>query len=210
MKRITTKDNSITFYNEKAEEWYHSKTGAIEESFEKYVKPSKIKDGYKILDICFGIGYNSLAALHTADVEIVALEKDERIIQKIPTITLPPEYKHLEKEFAVIKNLARDKEHWSKNNQNIKIILGDARINIKQLKQNSFDAVFLDPFSPKKQPELWTYEFFTDIKKVMKKGAILTTYSCARIVRENLTKAGFIVKDGPCIGRRAPSTIAFA
>ena len=42
----------------------------------------------------------------------------------------------------------------------------------------------------------------------MNKKGILTTYSCARQVRENLKKAGFIVKDGPCVGRRAPATIA--
>jgi tRNA U34 5-methylaminomethyl-2-thiouridine-forming methyltransferase MnmC len=42
----------------------------------------------------------------------------------------------------------------------------------------------------------------------MKKGAMMSTYSCARIVRDNLKNAGFEVKNGPIIGRRSPSTIA--
>jgi len=63
--------------------------------------------------------------------------------------------------------------------------------------------------TPKKCPELWTFEFFSDIKKVMKKGGVLATYSCARSVRENLIQAGFHVKDGPCVGRWAPSTLAY-
>ena len=69
--------------------------------------------------------------------------------------------------------------------------------------------MFLDPFSPPKNPELWTESFFREVKKLMKPKAILATYSCARIVRDNLKKAGFIVKDGPIIGRRSPSTLAY-
>jgi len=42
----------------------------------------------------------------------------------------------------------------------------------------------------------------------MRKGGILTTYSCASIIRKNLREAGFLVKDGPVVGRKAPSTIA--
>ena len=80
---------------------------------------------------------------------------------------------------------------------------------IKNLNQK-FDAVFLDPFSPKKCPELWTERFFKDIRKLMKQNSVLTTYSCAKITRNNLVNAGFNVKDGPSIGRRAPSTIAYA
>ena len=85
----------------------------------------------------------------------------------------------------------------------------DARETIKLIPKEIVDAVFLDPFSPKTCPELWTKEFFENIHKTMKKDAILATYSCARVVRDNLKAAHFRVEDGPCIGRRAPSTIAY-
>jgi tRNA U34 5-methylaminomethyl-2-thiouridine-forming methyltransferase MnmC len=42
----------------------------------------------------------------------------------------------------------------------------------------------------------------------MEKGAILATYSCAGQVKRNLKEAGFEIKDGPVVGRRAPGTIA--
>ena len=89
----------------------------------------------------------------------------------------------------------------------IKIILGDARETVKKLNE-TFDVVFLDPFSPKKCPELWTKDFFSDVKKLMRKNSTLATYSCARSVRDNLRNVGFVVEDGPCIGRKSPSTIA--
>ena len=62
MKLVKTEDSSITFYNEEVEDHYHSKSGAREEAFEKHAKALNIKQGI-IFDICFGIGYNTAAAL---------------------------------------------------------------------------------------------------------------------------------------------------
>ncbi len=199
MKEVITRDGSVTLFNENFGEHYHSITvGAIEEAMEKYVKPSELKDGNKVLDFCFGLGYNSLAALMVADVEIIGLEIDPEILGKIAGIEVPEEFK---------ENYEEIKKDVSGNSDKIKIIVGDARKNLKNLSEK-FDAVLFDPFSPKVCPELWTEEVFLDIGKLMKPGGRLTTYSCARIVRNNLEKAGFVVSDGPCFGRRAPSTVA--
>ncbi len=203
MKKVITKDGSVTFFNKKYDEWYHSKTGAVEEAFEKYAKPCKLKNGMKILDICFGIGYNSAAALDTVnELRIVALENDSKIIKKI--LKLDSKFD----SYCVIKDVALNGQ-YDKDGVRVDLVMGDARKSVKELKEK-FDVVFLDPFSPKKCPELWTFEFFSDIRKVMKKGGVLATYSCARSVRENLVKAGFRVEDGPCVGRNAPSTLAYA
>ena len=95
MKKIITDDGSITFYNEEYKDIYHSVSGAIEEAREKFVIPSKIselalKGNIKILDVCFGIGYNSLMAIHEALkvnkdclLYIVGLENDENVINQI-------------------------------------------------------------------------------------------------------------------------------
>ncbi len=216
MKQIRTKDDSVTFFNSEYDETYHSTSGAIEESFEKFVKPSKVKEfvknnkEIKLLDICFGVGYNSAALIDEVlknnkdcRIFITALENDKEIIEQIPNIT--PEFKN----YSIIKELAKSKnKKFSSDNINMKLIIEDALKSIKKI-NNKFDFVFLDPFSPKKCPELWTEEFFKDIFNLMKPNSILTTYSCARSVRDNLTKAGFKVEDGPCIGRRSPSTIAY-
>jgi tRNA U34 5-methylaminomethyl-2-thiouridine-forming methyltransferase MnmC len=42
----------------------------------------------------------------------------------------------------------------------------------------------------------------------MKPNSRLATYSCARVVRDNLKNAGFQIFDGPKLWRRGPSTIA--
>ncbi len=207
MKQISTKDGSKTLYSEKYDETYHSVSGAVEESVEKFVKPCRISElkNPKVLDICFGLGYNSAAAIEAnQNIEIISLENDERLFGEI--LKLNPNLKY----YNLVKKLASNKElEYEKDNIKIKLLIGDARETVKNIK-NKFDAVFLDPFSPKKCPELWSYEFFSDIIKLMKPGAIMATYSCARAVRENLKRAGFIVKDGPVVGRRAPSTVAIA
>ena len=67
MKEVITKDSSITFYNEEYGETYHSVTGAVEEAYKKFAEPAleavKGKNDIKILDVCFGLGYNSAAAI---------------------------------------------------------------------------------------------------------------------------------------------------
>lgn len=204
MKQVKTRDDSITLFNEEYQEHYHSHTvGAIEEAFVKFAEPCRIRDGIKILDICFGLGYNSLAAINLSkNLQIIALENDANILKKIAEIEVPEK---LREDYKIIKKTAKELE-YHKDNLKIKIILGDAREKIRQA-GNGFDAVFLDPFSPKKCPELWTKAFFDEIYKRMNKGGILATYSCATIVRKNLKEAGFTVKDGPVFGRKSPATI---
>jgi chorismate dehydratase len=213
MKLVITADNTETFLNEEVGETYHSYTGAVEEAFKKYAIPCKIKElakkgNLKILDICFGMGYNSAASIDAAleenpncRIEVIALENDKEIINKIKEVNPPIKSYKL---FKKINNLKLEEKNIS-----ITIMLGDARETIKQLKDDFFDTVFLDPFSPKTAPEMWNTNFFKEIFRVIKENKILATYTCARIARDNLKKAGFSYDDGPIVGRRGPGTIAW-
>jgi tRNA U34 5-methylaminomethyl-2-thiouridine-forming methyltransferase MnmC len=55
---------------------------------------------------------------------------------------------------------------------------------------------------------MWSEEFFKEMCRVIKPTGILATFSCARLARDNMAKAGFLWDDGPVIGRRGPGTIA--
>ncbi|MFA7256785.1 MAG: TIGR01212 family radical SAM protein [Kiritimatiellales bacterium] len=105
MKPIQTEDGSITFFSNDWKEHYHTKTGARLEAEKKFVEPSKLAEklqerDVKLLDVCFGLGNNSLAALCEADalvcpdyagegacttkkntLNITALEMDKRIVR---------------------------------------------------------------------------------------------------------------------------------
>lgn len=217
MKKIITKDLSVTFHNEKFDESYKCLGGAASESRIKFVGPCRIAElakqgSVRILDVCFGLGYNSAAAIDTAlesnpdcRINIIGLENDPEVFDIIKEIDAPF------KNYNIIKRLSTNNLEFADKNLKIKIILDDARQSVKNLVKGNdakFNAVFFDPFSPKKCPELWTLEFMDDIKKLMKKGAILATYSCATHVRNKLKELGFNVSDGPVFGRKSPSTVA--
>ncbi|RJQ16764.1 hypothetical protein C4573_01735 [Candidatus Woesearchaeota archaeon] len=234
MEKVITDDGSVTFYNNEIQDHYHTKSGGREEAFEKHAKALQV-DTIKnpvIFDVCFGLGYNAAAALDIIDddVTVYCFENDREILKKV--LEIEPDFKSyffikefvkkfLEDEETIfiadyktenkIKNNAEEKNDGKKNNRSNKLKLimmfGDAREEIKKVAENA-DAVFFDPFSPAKVPELWTKEFFSAIFDQMNKHGKLSTYSCARFVRDNLKHAGFSVRDGPIIGRRSPSTIA--
>ena len=219
MKKIETRDGSETFVCEHYNESYHSFTGAVEEATQKYCKPTKIKElainqgEFTLLDFAFGMGYNSAMAIGIAKaanpnckITVIGIENDPKIIDKIqevnPLIPGFQEYKHL-----TPKNLT----HACYNDSvKIKILLGDAKETIKTIAKNSIDVIFYDPFSPKTQPEMWSYELFKEVNRILKeKSGILATYSCARMVRDNMKAANLHYDDGPKVGRRGPGTLAW-
>ncbi len=206
LELIKTQDGSYTFYNPIFDEKYHSISGAYEEAVCKYVRPLSINNDMKILDFCFGLGYNSFASLERKkNIKIIALEIEISIIQQIKQIDYPKELSEIHHKF---KNLDSQRFIEDSNGNSINLIIGDAIIEIKKLEENYFDCVFFDPFSLKKHKEIWAKNVFQDIGKTMKINGKLATYSCAKLVRKNMYEAGFEVFDGPSIGRKSPSTIA--
>jgi len=68
MMPVQTDDGSITFFSDDWKEYCHTKTGARLEAEKKFAEPAGLcerlqKGDVKLLDICFGLGNNSLAAL---------------------------------------------------------------------------------------------------------------------------------------------------
>lgn len=214
MKKFLTFDNTETFLNEKAGETYHSFTGAVDEAVKKYVIPCRIRElartgTVKILDVCSGIGYNSAAAVQAileenpnCQAEVVGLEFDPEIIKEIQNVDPPISF------YQKYKQINLDNLEFREKNISVKVILGDARETIKNLPAEYFNAIFFDPFSPKAMPEMWTEDFFKEVYRVMNQKAIFATFTCARMARDNMAKAGLFYDDGPIVGRRGPGTIA--
>jgi len=203
MKEVLTKDGSYTCYNEDFKENYHSVSGAFEEAFKKYIEPCGVKDGFKILDVCFGLGYNTCAALDTArNLKIVCLEYDKKVLKELQSLKIPQNIIN----FEIIKKVAKNFVYKDEN-YDIKLILGDARQTIQEVGEK-FDAIFLDPFSTRKNPELWTLQFFKELRRCLKDEGILATYSSSIHVRAGLLEAGFNLSNGPIVGRTMPSTLA--
>lgn len=65
-----TNDGTVGLFSKEDDDIYHSTYGAVTESWQKFIIPAKLKEyvstheSIKILDLCYGIGYNSKAALN--------------------------------------------------------------------------------------------------------------------------------------------------
>ena len=213
-KQVRCEDGTNTLYSVEFDESYHStKDGALHESLEKHVKPalyfSKDKTELTILDICFGLGYNTFTTLYyikaqglNIKVHILSPEFDEGLVRSLETFDFPSEFEDIK---TIIKAVSHDL-YYEDEQFKIEILLGDARKSIPKI-QKKIDIVYQDAFSPKQNPLLWTKEWFSDIRVICKDDAILTTYSTAIVTRMGLYENNFniFIYDGE---KMRKSTIA--
>lgn len=198
---VLSSDGSYTAYSKEYNEHYHStKEGALFESLKKHVEPAfslkKDYDEINILDICFGLGFNTLATLYylrknSLDIRlnIFSPELDASLVHSLEDFNYPEEF---EPFLHIIAKLAKD-GIYKDDITHIELYLGDAREYIKKFAPKSFDIVFHDAFSPSTNPSLWTSEYFADIKNIIKDDGVLTTYSTALATRVALYENGFNV-----------------
>ena len=71
------------------------------------------------------------------------------------------------------------------------------------------DAIFFDPYSPAKNPAMWTLPLFSRLRELTGgKLATLATYSRSTMLRAALLLAGFYVGVGEATGEKEETTIA--
>lgn len=208
---VKTSDGSNTLYSEKYNQHFHDvRTGAINEALYKHVIPAfeyhKEKKTLRILDICYGIGYNTLSTIYyvqknSLDVklEIFSPELDLELIKSLENFDYPFEFENIK---HIIKELSRNFKYKDENIE-IELFIGDARKYIKTLQ--SLDIVYQDAFSSEVNVELWSVEYFSDIYKACSSDCIVTTYSVATPVRLSLFEAGFEIYEINPTGKRKQS-----
>ncbi len=208
VKPILTKDGTLTMHSSLFNECYHSTNdGALSESLQKHIIPAfsllpKDIEEIHILDICFGLGYNTLATLHymkqygiEKKVKIFSPEIDKALIESLADFDYPKEFEEFK---SIISTLAKNKR-YEDDKISVEIYIGDARQMLKDMIEQGkrVDIVYQDAFSPKKNPTLWTQEYFTDIKAISIEHTVITTYSSATPVRMGMYLNGFKIYKSP-------------
>ena len=176
-----TQDGSIGLYNKELDEIYHSKFGAKKEAYEKFIEPVLMVAKPKILDICYGIGYNTKTAIqYLKNIEYIdCIEIDEKLAKE------SFKYSFDEKINKIIENNL-------KNPDFIHFYFDDAR-KILPLLNKKYNIIFHDGFAPYKQPELWSEDFIFAISKLIEYDGIYVTYNHSKPILNALLKAGFTV-----------------
>ncbi len=204
-------------------ETLHTSTGAISEAFEKFIKPMKFdyEDDIAILDICAGLGYNSSAAIDdflknskdshlTIDmVEISAATLACGLLVPSPIRAHDITRKAIEKELIKTDYAALELEKTEiPENIDINVFIEDARQTVQKLDDDSYDAIFLDPFSQNMAPELFSLDFFKEFRRIIKDTGIVATYTSSAPVRAAFIEADFYIGLGPLFGRKQGGTLA--
>ena len=195
---VLTKDGSYSLRSILFKENFHSLLGAFEETKLKFTNPSDLHrfkgKSLNVLDICFGLGYNSASLLdelikQESYLNLYALEIDKK----------PLEYSLGNKSFLelwapkvknIFDSMYRD-NYFEDKYFKCRIFWGDAREKINIIPSaHKFDLIYLDGFSPQKCPQLWTIEFLSDVIQKLKPQGYLITYSCSAAVRNTLRNLG--------------------
>ena len=176
----------------------------MEETETKFVRPSELgrfsqTSELRLLDVCFGMGYNSAAlmaalpATSSAWVQWWGLEVDPRplgwALNHQPFCDLWPG--------AVLQRLKQlhKSGSWRDNGGQGTMLWGDARQKLKALPSSyQLDLILLDAFSPGRCPQLWSEEFLSTLAGRLAPGGRLLTYCRAAAVRSSLRRAGLILR----------------
>jgi chorismate dehydratase len=219
-KIIQTDDQTETVWSEYFDEACHNLSGAKEETLFNYIEGCYLKELFSkhntvhILDVGFGIGmglncliefieshsYQS-KTIHYTSIELDEVFAEWSLNRFHPAITLKIK---TESKLTMLTGTF--------NNIHIKILLGDGRITLPLAVSNEiipkFHAIFQDAFSPKKNPTLWTVEWFQFLKNSSEHNVFMATYSAAMGVRKSMVAAGWIISNHKGFGQKKSMTKA--
>ncbi|MCC7013529.1 MAG: hypothetical protein IT454_13275 [Planctomycetes bacterium] len=214
---VRTADGSWTLEHSGHGQACHSHSGAWLQARARYAEPCRLqhlareRGVVRVLDIGTGLGLNLAAAARAAAqgggrMQAVTLERDSRVLQA--AFELPDWPADIAEHLAPIHAALREQLAHSSSSATLDLRLGDARERLTELSLEPFDAVFLDPFSPQVEPELWSEAFLAAVARRMAPHAVLSTYSASLGVRTTLARVGLAVGLGPRVGTKASGTLA--
>jgi len=195
---VLTKDGSYSLRSVFFQENFHSSSGALEETKLKFTATSNLQrfkgKSLNVLDICFGLGYNSASLL-----DVLINQKSYLNLYALDIDKKPLEYSLRNESFlklwapkvkTIFESLYR-KDYFEDQFFKCSALWGDARDKINIIPSSiKFDLIYLDGFSPQKCPQVWTIEFLSKVTENLNSQGYLITYSSSAAVRKTLRNLG--------------------
>jgi tRNA U34 5-methylaminomethyl-2-thiouridine-forming methyltransferase MnmC len=204
----------MTLWSERYQQTYHSHFGAGTEARHVYLDlcevPQRLQTGQPldILEVGFGAGLNTLLTLAAADEAGVPITY--RTCERDPlepalmlatgyVQMIAPDWTHAWSELAnaLIQTpegsvVARD---FGRACARLEVFRGPA--DAAPWPDECADAIYLDAFSPAHNPECWTPEFMTLLRRWARPDCRLSTYCSRGAVRRALRDAGWDARRAP-------------
>jgi len=195
---VLTKDGRNSLRSKFFQENFHSSLGALEDTKLKFTATSNLQrfkgKSLNVLDICFGLGYNSASLLNElikqkSYLNLYALEIDKKPLEY--SIRNESFFKLWDPKVRTIFESLYRKDCFEDQFFKCSILWGDAREKINIIPSSiKFDLIYLDGFSPQKCPQLWTIEFLSKVTENLNSQGYLITYSSSAAVRKTLRNLG--------------------
>jgi tRNA 5-methylaminomethyl-2-thiouridine biosynthesis bifunctional protein len=200
-----------TLFSSRFDDVYHSAHGAQRQAEAVFIAGNQLparwqhKSCFSIIETGFGQGISFLSTwqawrndpsrserLHFISVEQYPFTRDDlaQLHLQHPQFAelsaqLLTHWPHLTPGFHRI---------WLDQGQvSLTLLFGDAQQMLHEV-SGKVDAIYLDGFSPSKNPEMWSLPVFKALWRLCKIDTTLATYTVAGHVRRGLTEAGFNVK----------------
>lgn len=216
---VPTEDGSHTLFSEQFQEACHSTFGAREETLLHYVQGCQVSEKLRLgprfclLEVGFGLGIGFLTTYETLRLSetpwhFLSLEIDEHLMEW---------FREENREHEFLKNLQWKNESGYKileardGKNKLTVLVGNARETLPQYTRNhtvKWNAIYQDAFSPKKNPILWTKEWFEFLKTNSTEDVTLSTYSSSSSIRKSLIQSGWSLHKGEKFGPKRTSTRA--
>lgn len=229
-KIIKTEDNTETIWSEYFDEACHNLSGAYEETLHNYIRGCDIpellsrKAQVAVLDVGFGVGVGLKALIDqiktiknsALTVFYYSIELDETLLLWALQSTLPELHLLRVERFDGKRKLVSYEGRWSSEEGSpsltISIYVGDGRITLPSASNlnliSPLDAIFQDAFSPRKNPTLWSVQWFALLKDLSRDSVKLCTYSSAISIRKSLLCAGWKIFEAPGFANKKAMTKA--
>lgn len=216
-RSVQTEDGSLTLFSEAYQEACHSPSGAKTETSLHYIQGCKVlekaslKKSLTILEVGFGTGLGFLMTYNSLNnfgfpILFISLEIDQNLVDWFFS-------QESNAAFTIDRKTCSDHVliEGSIGNFSFCIVIGNARIALPSYILNhsvKWDAIYQDAFSPKKNPALWTQEWFKTLKDSSADDVILSTYSASNSIRKSMVAAGWKLYRGDSFGAKRTSTRA--
>lgn len=204
------------------DDFYFSTDDGINESRYVFLKPNNIPACFQSKDIkqtCiiaetgFGTGLNFLLTwqawrevaspkrpLHFFSIEKYPLTKEDLS----RSLSHWPELKELSQllinQYPPLVSGLQCLE-FEAGNVRLHLFFGDVSTDLSKMSFKA-DAWYLDGFAPKKNPDMWTADFFKLIREKSNPEATFSTFTSASIVRKTLIENGFTVSKQEGFGKK--------
>jgi tRNA 5-methylaminomethyl-2-thiouridine biosynthesis bifunctional protein len=203
-----------TPYSPRFDDRYRSELGGLAQSREVFLRGCGMPEAWahqpqwRILETGFGLGLNFLVTwqawkadparphlLHFVSTEAFPANADDFLRAASAHPELMPLAQQLQAQcWGLLPGVHR--LVFEEGRVLLSLCIGDTKAVLRE-QQFEADAVYLDGFSPSKNPDIWDIHTLKAVARCCRRGTRIASWTIARSVLDGLTQCGFTVRKTP-------------